>query len=88
MLKPEQSRDLRKKNKRLMLFLALVFILDVFFAFLLFKYTKIHSVLCGFIIIVITSFLYLLFLGICAKIDKKKEKRLADSGKKDPFTKN
>ena len=88
MLKPEISRDLKKKQKRLGLFLVLVFILDVFIAFLFFKYTQINKVLCGFIIIVITAFLYLLFLGLCAKIDKRKEKRLAESGKKDPFTRN
>lgn len=88
MLKPEISRDLKKKQKRLGLFLVLVFILDVLIAFLFFKYTQINKVLCGFIIIVITAFLYLLFLGVCAKIDKRKEKRLAESGKKDPFTRN
>jgi len=86
MLKPEQSRDLRKTHKRLVVFLFLIFVLDVFIAFLLFRYTKIHSVLCGFIIIVITAFLYLLFLGICARIDKKKQQRLEESGRKDPFS--
>lgn len=88
MLKPTERRDLKKNTKRLSIFLVSVFILDAFVAFLLFKYTKIHSVLCGFIIIVITAILYLLFLIICAKIDKRKEKRLAESGKKDPFSKN
>jgi hypothetical protein len=59
-----------------------------FIAFLLFRYTKIHSVLCGLIIIIITGFLYLIFLAICAKIDKRKKKKLEESGKKDPFTRN
>lgn len=85
-LKPEQSRDLKKNYKRLAIFLVLVFVFDVFIAFLFFKYTKIHSVLCGFIIICITGVLYLLFLAICDKIDKRKKKKLEESGKKDPFT--
>ena len=88
MLNPEQKRDLKKSYKRIFIFIAIVFIFDVFIAFLFFKYTKIHSVLCGFIIIVITSLLYLLFLMICGKIDKRKQRKLSESGKKDPFTKN
>lgn len=86
MLKPEQSRDLRKTYKRLMIFLVIAFIFDAFIAFLLFKYTKLSSVLCGLIIIIITAFLYLLFLGICANIDKKKAQKLEEKGNKDPFT--
>lgn len=85
-LKPEQSRDLKKNYKRLALFLVLVFVFDAFIAFLFFEYTKINSILCGFIIICITGVLYLLFLWVCAKIDKRKAKRLEESGKKDPFT--
>lgn len=88
MLKPEESRNLKKKSKRLVIFLCLVFIFDAFIAFLFFSYTKMHSVLCGFIIIVITVFLYLLFNLICAKLDKRKAERLEKLGKKDPFTKN
>ena len=86
MLKPEESRNLKKTQKRLAIFLAIVFLFDVFIAFLLFKYTKIHSVLCGVIICVVTALLYLLFLVVCAKIDKKKEERLKEKGHKDPFT--
>ena len=69
MLKPEQSRNLKKTQKRLVIFLLMVFVFDVFIAFLLFRYTKVHAVLCGVIVILITAFLYLLFLGVCAKID-------------------
>ncbi len=87
LINPEERRDLKKANKRLILFLAIVFVFDAFIAFLLFQYTNIHSVLCGFIIIVITTILYLLFMWICGKIDKKRKKKLIESGKKDPFTK-
>ncbi len=87
MINPEERRDLKKANKRLIIFLALVFFIDGFICFLFYQYTNMHPVLNGFLIIVITSFLYLLFMGICAKIDKRKARRLEESGKKDPFVK-
>ena len=88
MMKPEDKRDLKKSYKRLALFLAIVFVFDAFIAFLFFKYTKINEILCGFIMVVITGILYLLFTLICAKIDYNKKKKIEESGKKDPFTKN
>ncbi len=88
MLMPKESRNLKKTLKRLGIFLLIVFLFDVFIGFLFFKYTNMSGVLVGFIIICITTVLYLLFLLICAKIDKKKKERLENSGKKDPFTKD
>ena len=88
MLQPNESRNLKNTYKRLAIFLVIALIFDGFIAFLLFKYTKINEVLCGFIIIVITTFLYLLFLFICAKIDKRKKDRIEKAGKKDPFSHN
>ncbi len=88
MLMPKERRDLRKTYKRLGIFLLIVFLLDVFICFLFLKFTDMSTVLCGFIIICITAVLYLLFLLICAKIDKKKKQRLENSGKKDPFSKD
>ncbi len=87
LINPEEKRDLKKSNKRLVIFLLITFFLDGFIAFLFFKYTKIHTALCVFIILVITTIFYLLFLWICGKIDKRRAKRLEESGKKDPFTK-
>lgn len=87
MLMPKESRDLRKTMKRLGIFLLIVFLFDVFICFLFYRYTELSGVLIGFIIICITAVLYLLFLLICARIDKKKKERLEKSGKKDPFTK-
>ena len=87
MLMPKESRDLRKTMKRLGIFLLIVFLFDVFICFLFYRYTELNGVLIGFIIICITAVLYLLFLLICAKIDKKKKERLEKRGKKDPFTK-
>lgn len=85
-LLPNESRDLRKKYKRLIWFLLAVFIFDVFICFLFFEYTSMNKVLAGFIVICITAILYLLFSLICAKIDKKKQKRLEENKNKDPFT--
>ena len=88
MLQPQESRNLKKSYKRLAIFLIVVLLFDAFIAFLLYKYTNISSVLCGFAIIVFTTLLYLLFLLICAKIDKRKKERIEKAGKKDPFSHN
>ena len=88
MLNPKESRDLKKTYKRLCVFLVIAFIIDAFLAFILYRYAKINDILCGFIIIVWTTLLYLLFLLICAKIDKRKKERIEKEGKKDPFSHN
>lgn len=83
-----EKRDLKKTYKRLIWFILGVFLIDAFVCFLLFKYTNINEVLAGFIIIVLSTLLYLLFSFVCAKIDKKKKEKLEKSGKKDPFSHN
>lgn len=88
MLHPKESRDLKKTYKRLCVFLVIAFVIDAFLAFVLFKYAKISEVVCGVIIIVWTALFYLLFLLICAKIDKRKKQRIEKEGKKDPFSHN
>lgn len=85
-MQQNERRDLKVKSKRLLWFILGVFVLDVFICFLLFKFTKMSEVLAGFIVIVWTALLYLLFLVICDKIDKKKKEKLEKSGKKDPFS--
>ena len=87
LITPGEKKDLKKTTKRLMIFLAIVFLLDAFIAFLFFEYTSIHPVLCGFLVILITTILYIFYNLLCSKIDKRQEKRLQESGKKDPFTK-
>ena len=88
MLQPKESRELKKNYKRLAIFLIIALVIDSFIAFLLFKYTKISEVLCGFVIIIFTTLLYLLFLLICAKIDKRRKAKIEKEGKKDPFSHN
>ena len=88
-LKPNEARDLKKSYKRIGIFLIGVLFIDAFIAFLLFYYApNLNEVLCGFIIVVITSILYLLYLWICSKIDKRKKEKLEKSGRRDPFTRN
>ncbi|MBQ8444046.1 MAG: hypothetical protein IJX25_01655 [Clostridia bacterium] len=87
-LRPNEARDLKKSYKRLGWFLLGVLLIDAFIAFLLYSYTSIGDFLCGFIIVVITGVLYLIYLWICAKTDKKKKEKLEKSGKRDPFTRN
>jgi Kef-type K+ transport system membrane component KefB len=87
MLRPTESRDLRKAMSRLGWFLLGVLLIDSFIAFLLYKYVPtIHPVLCGFIIIVFTTILYICYSLIFAKVDKKRKEKLEKSGQKDPFT--
>ena len=87
MMKPTEKRDLMKSYKRIGLFVLFILLFDAFIAFLIFRANpKFNPVLCGFIVIVITTVLYLLFLWVCATIDKKKRERIEKLGKKDPFT--
>ncbi len=86
-MKPEESRDFKRKFNRTICFLLCVFLLDAFVVYLLINYAKLSPTLSGFIIILITSVLYLCFWLICAKIDKKKEEKLVKNKFKDPFSK-
>lgn len=85
-MQQNEKRDLKVKSKRLLWFILGVFIVDAFICFLLFRYTSIDDVLAGFIVIVFTALLYLLFLFLCDRIDKKKKEKLENAGKKDPFS--
>ncbi len=87
MLNPKQGRDLRKNYKRLLIFVISFFFFALVLSYLLMR-AGLHPVLNGFIIIVVASIFYLLFLFICAKIDKKKELRRKEDANKDPFTKS
>ena len=87
-LKPNERRDLKTSYKRLVWFLLGVVLIDAFIAFLLYSYTAIGDVLCGFIIIVITTLLYLVYVWLCSKHDKRKKAKLEKSGKRDPFARD
>ena len=65
LITPGEKKDLKKTTKRLMIFLAIVFLLDAFIAFLFFEYTSMHPVLCGFLVILITTILYIFYNLLC-----------------------
>ena len=86
MLKPNESRNLKKQYKRILIFLSIFFVFALVLCYLL-MLAGISPVLNGFIIIVCASIFYLLFLFICAKIDKRKARKQLEDPTKDPFTK-
>ena len=86
-MRAKDSRDLKIKYKRMLIFLAIIFVVELVLCYLLMM-AGLSNVLCGVIIVLSASIFYLLFLWICAKIDKKRAERLEKEATKDPFTKN
>lgn len=86
-MRAKDSRDLKRKYKRMLIFLAIIFVVELVLCYLLMM-AGLSNVLCGVIIVLTASIFYLLFLFICAKIDKKRAERLEKEATKDPFTKN
>ena len=86
-MRAKDSRDLKRKYKRMLIFLAIIFVVELVLCYLLMM-AGLSNVLCGVIIVLSASIFYLLFLFICAKIDKKRAERLEKEATKDPFTKN
>lgn len=86
-MRAKDSRDLKRKYKRMLIFLAIIFVVELVLCYLLMM-AGLSNVLCGVIIVLTASIFYLLFLWICAKIDKKRAERLEKEATKDPFTKN
>lgn len=86
-MRAKDSRDLKRKYKRMLIFLAIIFVVELVLCYLLMM-AGLSNVLCGVIIVLSASIFYLLFLWICAKIDKKRVERLEKETTKDPFTKN
>lgn len=85
MLAPKESRGLRRQLKRTMWFLAGIFVFCLIESYLL-VLAGVSPVVNGFIIIVTAAVFYLIFLLICAKIDKKKAKERVENKTKDPFS--
>lgn len=86
-LKPTERRDLRKSYKRIGWFILGIFLIDAFIAFLIYRANpEFNGVLCGVIIISITTVLYLVYIWVLNKLEKRKKEKLEKSGKKDPFS--
>ena len=81
-----EKREFNKKMKRAGIFIACYAVVALIVSTLLVLYTNVPQWLNGMIIVIGASVFYLIFLVICAKIDKnKEEKRGRVLKEKDPF---
>ena len=85
MIDPQQHKSLHKNYKRLMWFIGLFFVFALVICGLLLK-AGLKPVVCGVIIIALAGIFYLLFLFVCAKLDKKKDAKREQEKNRDPFT--
>ena len=84
-MKSERA-EFNKRMKRAGIFIGCYFVVALIISTLLVLYTDIPAWLNGLIIIIGASVFYLIFLVICAKVDKiREEKRDQALRKKDPF---
>lgn len=86
MLAPRESKSLKKSTKRLMWFLIVMFVFCLAESYLLLL-AKVSAVVNGVIVVATAGVFYLVFLVICAKIDKKKLRDQQEKAAKDPFAK-
>lgn len=85
MIDPQSNKQLHRKYKRMMIFIGVFFVFAVVISYLL-ALAGLSAVLNGFIIICLAGIFYLLFLFICAKIDKKKDAQREKDKNRDPFS--
>ncbi len=87
MLQPKDKRPMKKAMKRFVWFVVAYFVVAILVAGLLIAYTNIPQWANMIICVVLAGAMYLVFLGICAKIDKKKkEKEESEPKKKDIYS--
>lgn len=84
-MKNSEKQELKKKIKRLGLFLLIVFLPTCVVAVLL-AWAKVDMWLNVFVLVVMLFLLFALFIWACQKLDEKKQERM--SKKKDPFSDN
>lgn len=80
------KRKMKHQIKRTMWFIAGYAIVAVLVSALLIVYTNVPQWLNMIVIIVLAGVFYLLFLWLCAIIDKKKAEKDAQNPKDDPFS--
>ena len=84
-MKVSERMVLKDRLKKLGIFCLIVFIPVLVLSVVMMSFGVSQAV--NIIVTVIVLFvLFFLYLYICSLIDKKKEKRLKESGKKDPFS--
>ena len=83
-MKVSERMILKDRLKKLGIFCLIVFIPVLVLSVVMMSFGVSEAV--NIIITVVILFvLFLLYLYICSVIDKKREKKLKESGKKDPF---
>ena len=82
-MKTTEKQELKKKIKRLALFLGIVFVPTMVICILLI-WAKVPQWLNILVLVIVLFILFFIFIYICDKIDKRKQERL--SKKKDPFS--
>ncbi len=84
-MKVSERMVLKDRLKKLGIFCLIVFIPVLVLSVVMMSYGVSEAV--NIIVTVVVLFvLFFLYLYVCSLIDKKKEKRLKESGKKDPFS--
>ena len=83
-MRRSETNELKQKLKRLLLFLAIVFLPAMIVAIVLQVFAHVPQWLNILVLVIMLFVLYFLYFWICSKLDKKKEDRL--SKKKDPFS--
>lgn len=82
-MKSTEKQELKRKLKRLGLFLLIV-IVPVFFVCVGLQYADVPQWLNILVLVIVMFIFFFIFCAVCAKLDKKKQERL--SKKKDPFS--
>ena len=82
-MRSTEKQELKKKMKRLGLFMLIVFIPALVVCALLII-AKVPQWLNILVLVILLFVLFFFYLWICSKLDKKKEERL--NKKKDPFS--
>lgn len=82
MIQPKDKRPMKKTMKRFMWFVVAYFIVGIFVATALAVWADIPQWANIIICVVLAGIMYLAFLGICARIDKKKKEKEESQPKK------
>lgn len=79
-------RQMKQQMKRTMWFICVYAVIALIISAVLIVYTDIPQWLNMLVIVVVAGVFYLLFLWICAIIDKKKAEKQQQNPKDDPFS--
>lgn len=79
-------RQMKQQMKRTMWFICVYAVIALIISTVLIVYTDIPQWLNMLVIVIVAGVFYLLFLWICAIIDKKKAEKQQQNPKDDPFS--